>query len=251
MGGVTKGIKLVVVGDSVREKGGGLTTTTLLLSYVNGRYPEDHVRTVFDNYTVALMAGQDPIELGLWDTRGQEEYARLRPLSYANANVFLLLFSVVDPESYRSVSLKWVPELVHFCPNLPIILVGCQTELRSDEKTLGGLRKQGQQPITYEQGQDLAAQIRAVRYMECSARTGNNVSEVFSAAVKAVLFNTRGKINLESLIPSYIYRMRQQRLFDESMKREEQGKSSRLYTTRRQLQRNLIAPPPTPAIIPF
>ena len=61
---------------------------------------------VFDNYVVNLTAGDRNIELGLWDTAGQEEYDRLRPLSYANAQVFLICFSLVNPVSFENVSAK-------------------------------------------------------------------------------------------------------------------------------------------------
>jgi len=184
MSGVTRGIKLVVIGD------GAVGKTCLLISYANNRFPEDYIPTVFDNYVVNLTAGQDTIELGLWDTAGQEEYDRLRPLSYANANVFLVCFSVVNPVSYENVSSKWIPELIHFCPDVPSILVGTKIDLRGEESALEKLRKQGQQPTTPEQGQQLAKKIKALKYLECSAKTGENLKQVFDEAVKAVLFNT-------------------------------------------------------------
>jgi len=103
-------IKLVVVGD------GAVGKTCLLISYANKRFPEEYVPTVFDNYVVNLTAGDQKIELGLWDTAGQEEYDRLRPLSYANASVFLVCYSVVSPVSYENITAKWYPELMHFLP---------------------------------------------------------------------------------------------------------------------------------------
>jgi len=183
---VTKGMKLVVVGD------GAVGKTCLLISYANNRFPEEYVPTVFDNYVVNLTAGEDTIELGLWDTAGQEEYDRLRPLSYANANVFLICFSVVNPTSFENVTSKWYPEVQHFCPNIPIILVGTKYDLRSDEKTLSKLKESNMGPITFEQGEDLAKKLKAVKFIECSAFTGHNLKLVFDEAVKAVLFG-KGK----------------------------------------------------------
>lgn len=46
------------------------------------------------------------INLGLWDTAGQEEYNRLRPLAYPNADVFLIIFSVVEPASFTNAVKK-------------------------------------------------------------------------------------------------------------------------------------------------
>lgn len=183
----TKGIKLVVIGD------GAVGKTCLLISYANNRFPEDYIPTVFDNYVVNLTAGDQTIELGLWDTAGQEEYDRLRPLSYANANVFLVCFSVTNPVSFENVTTKWYPEVIHFCPEVPQILVGTKLDLRSDPSTLEKLKASGQQPISTEQGQELAKKIKAVKYLECSAKTGENLKTVFDEAVKAVLFAPKKK----------------------------------------------------------
>lgn len=183
----TRNIKLVVIGD------GAVGKTCLLISYANNRFPEDYIPTVFDNYVVNLTAGDTTIELGLWDTAGQEEYDRLRPLSYANANVFLVCFSLTNPVSFENVKAKWHPEVGHYCPDVPQILVGTKSDLRDDSATLDKLKQQGQAPITADQGHQLAREIRAVKYLECSAKTGENLKTVFDEAVKAVLFTKKVK----------------------------------------------------------
>ncbi|WP_411023650.1 GTP-binding protein, partial [Salmonella sp. s51228] len=63
------------------------------------------------------------VKLQIWDTAGQEEYDRLRPLSYPDTDVILLCYSVDNPDSLENISEKWVPEVRHFCPTVPIILV--------------------------------------------------------------------------------------------------------------------------------
>jgi len=177
----TQTIKLVVIGD------GAVGKTCLLISYAKKEFPKDYIPTVFDNYVVNLTAGDQNIELGLWDTAGQEEYDRLRPLSYANANVFLLCFSVVSPVSFENVTAKWYPELMHFCPEVPFILVGTKMDVRNDESEVAKLRSQGQNPITNQQGQELSKKLGAIRYMECSAKTQENLKDVFDEAVRSVL----------------------------------------------------------------
>jgi len=181
----TRGIKLVVVGD------GAVGKTCLLISYANNRFPEEYVPTVFDNYVVNLTAGEDTIELGLWDTAGQEEYDRLRPLSYANANVFLICFSVVSPVSFENVTAKWFPEVQHYQPNTPKLLVGTKCDLRNDHNTIEKLKQQGQAPVSVGQAEELARKLKAVKFLECSAFTGENLKAVFDEAVKTVLFGAR------------------------------------------------------------
>jgi len=177
----TQTIKLVVIGD------GAVGKTCLLISYAKKEFPKDYIPTVFDNYVVNLTAGEQNIELGLWDTAGQEEYDRLRPLSYANANVFLLCFSVISPVSFENVTAKWYPELMHFCPDVPFILVGTKLDMRNERAEVEKLRSQGQNPISTEQGNELAKKLKAIKYMECSAKTQENLKDVFDEAVRAVL----------------------------------------------------------------
>ena len=72
------------------------------------------------------------------DTAGQEDYDRLRPLSYPDTDVILMCFSVDSPDSLENIPEKWTPEVKHFCPNVPIILVGNKKDLRNDPATIKG-----------------------------------------------------------------------------------------------------------------
>ena len=63
---------------------------------------------------------------------GQEDYDRLRPLSYPDTNVFLVCFSLVRKISLDNVLVKWIPEIAHYSPNTPAILVGTKADLRDD-----------------------------------------------------------------------------------------------------------------------
>ena len=79
---------------------------------------------VFDNYAVTVMIGGEPYTLGLFDTAGQEDYDRLRPLSYPNTDILMVCFSIDSPDSLTNVEDLWKPELDLFCQKVPIILVG-------------------------------------------------------------------------------------------------------------------------------
>ena len=68
--------------------------------------------------------------LALSDTWGQEDYDRLRPMSYLDANVVFLCFAIDSPESLRSISGKWLTEIRHLLPDVPILLVGLKKDLR-------------------------------------------------------------------------------------------------------------------------
>ncbi|KAK6468623.1 rho-related GTP-binding protein RhoD [Huso huso] len=80
---------------------------------------------------------------------------------------------------------EWSPEVRHFCKGVPVLLVGCKTDLRKDKIRLRKLRANGLEPITYSQGEHTAKQIRASMYLECSAKFQENVADIFKEAVAA------------------------------------------------------------------
>ena len=151
------------------------------------------------------MVDGKPVSLGLWDTAGQEDYDRLRPLSYPQTDVFLICFSIVSPPSFDNVKAKvsgvlsqkkgrfeenwlktaqWHPEIEHHAPGVPIILVGTKLDLRDDEATRNNLRQKKMAPIQYEQAVQVAKEIKAQKYLECSALTQRNLKSVFDEAIR-------------------------------------------------------------------
>jgi len=176
-----KRIKLVVVGD------GAVGKTCLLMAYAKKKFPKKYVPTVFDNYVVDLNVNDQIVELLLWDTAGQEEYDQLRPVSYPKTDIFLVCFSMVSKSSYDNVTTKWYPEIKHYCPTALHILVGTKMDLKNDENTLREVEKMGNAVVTPEDGEHLAKKIRAERFMECSAKTGEGLKEVYDAAIIAVM----------------------------------------------------------------
>eukprot|EP01126_Amoeba_proteus_P040907 TRINITY_DN4388_c0_g2_i1.p1 TRINITY_DN4388_c0_g2~~TRINITY_DN4388_c0_g2_i1.p1 ORF type:complete len:201 (-),score=37.59 TRINITY_DN4388_c0_g2_i1:55-657(-) len=173
-------VKLVVVGD------GAVGKTCLLIAYTSNSFPKEYVPTVFDNYSANVKVADKTVALSLWDTAGQEDYDRLRPLSYPQTNVFLLCFSVISETSFKNVKTKWWPEVTHHCPT-DNVLVGTKVDLRDNAEFLESLKEKGLSPISQQQGEQLAAEIKAVKYLECSALTQKGLKEVFDFAIKNVL----------------------------------------------------------------
>jgi len=174
-------IKCVVVGD------GAVGKTCLLISYTTNAFPGEYIPTVFDNYSANVMVDGKPVNLGLWDTAGQEDYDRLRPLSYPQTDVFLICFSIISPASFENVKSKWYPEIQHHAPGVPIILVGTKSDLRNDHSTVQQLRNKGLDVITPQQAQAMSQQINATRYLECSALTQEGLKTVFDESIRAAL----------------------------------------------------------------
>jgi len=185
---LTRPVKCVVVGDGTVGK------TCLLISFTTDSFPGEYVPTVFDNYSSLVTCDGHTVSLGLWDTAGQEDYDRLRPLSYPQTDVFLVCFSVVSPSSLDNVLVKWVPEIRHHCSDVPLILVGTKADLRDDREVLLALQQSGQSVVRRDQALKVANKMKAIKYVECSALTQRGLKHVFEEAVRAVLWpQTREK----------------------------------------------------------
>ena len=184
-------IKCVVVGDSNGwgGTGGGVGKTSLLISYTTKKFLGELVVGMMTSHDelVTVMIGGEPYTLGLLDTAGHEDWDRLRPHSYPLTDVFLVCFSVVSPSSFENVKEKWVPEITHHCQKTPFLLVGTKIDLRDDAATVEKLAENNQEPLSLDMGDSLAREVRAVKYVECSALTQQGLNNVFDEAVLAAL----------------------------------------------------------------
>lgn len=133
------------------------------------------------------MVDSKPINIGLWDTAGQEDYDRLRPLSYPNTDVFLICFSLNTTTSFENIKSKWYAEIRHHAPGVPFIIVGTKLDTRNASKTNDG------RFITKMQGEALKEELKAFKYVECSARTQEGLKQVFDEAIRCVLINNQKK----------------------------------------------------------
>lgn len=165
----------------------------------------------------ASRIGDEPYTLGLFDTAGQEDYDRLRPLSYPQTDVFLVCFSVTSPASFENVREKWFPEVHHHCPGVPCLIVGTQVDLREDQQVVSKLAGQRMVPVKREDGERMAKELGAVKYVECSALTQYKLKDVFDevsflfaqprrainarlSRVKLLPFSIRTKLTLPRLL---------------------------------------------------
>lgn len=168
---------MVIIGDGACGK------TSLLSVFAMGEFPEDYEPTIFENYVAEIRLDGKPVQLALWDTAGQEEYERLRPLSYSKSHVILIAFAIDTPDSLENVTVKWIEEVRSICgPSIPVILVGCKKDLRDSSG--------GSNPhlfVQKPQAEQVAASINARCYMECSALKNEGVDSIFETATRAAM----------------------------------------------------------------
>ncbi|ANZ75040.1 Small GTPase of the Rho/Rac subfamily of Ras-like proteins [Komagataella phaffii CBS 7435] len=175
--------KLVIVGDGACGK------TSLLYVFTLGEFPTEYHPTVFENYATDCRVDGKAVRLALWDTAGQEEYERLRPLSYAKAHAILIGFALDTPDSLDNVGTKWIEEVRSFVPNAPRILVGLKKDIRQQQCNPED-PESVRQFVFPQQGEAMAKRIDARKYIECSALTGEGVDDVFETATRASLLVT-------------------------------------------------------------
>lgn len=170
-------LKTVLVGDKSCGK------TTLYTRFAKGYFlsESEYIPSVFEHYVADFQVDGKDVELALWDTCGGDEYEKLRPLSYPDTDVLLLMFSFGSSSSLENCSKKFGPEVGKYCPGVPIILVGGKRDLApNDEK---GTEKYGK-PVTTDEGQAMMEIVGAIAYVECSSKTGEGVKDVFNTAVR-------------------------------------------------------------------
>ncbi|KAF8888171.1 ras-related protein Rac1-like protein [Gymnopilus junonius] len=192
-------LKIVAVGDS------GVGKTCLYISYTTRSFPTAYIPTVFDGYVAEHEVNGVTMPVGLWDTIGSDDYGitRIRPLNYIQADVFLLCFSLVDPNSFDNVLKKWAPELQHHAPpDAQIVLVGTKVDLRNEiqasENSIG--HSSPRTWIDYQEGLFMRQNINAAAYCECSALTLEGVDNVFQQAMKCAVQPSRTKKKKRSCI---------------------------------------------------
>eukprot|EP01112_Ceratiomyxa_fruticulosa_P020632 TRINITY_DN708_c0_g1_i1.p1 TRINITY_DN708_c0_g1~~TRINITY_DN708_c0_g1_i1.p1 ORF type:complete len:283 (-),score=86.97 TRINITY_DN708_c0_g1_i1:161-1009(-) len=173
-GKITKIVKCGVVGDGTVGK------TTLLLSYITQAFITEYTPTVFDNFSAIEEIEGDVVNIILWDTAGQDDYAQIRTTCYNNCkyDVFLLCFSTIHRDSFDNVKYKWLPELKQNSPGTQYILVGTKIDLR-DEKSPSH--------ISIKEAKSLAKDIKAHSYIECSSKDPISVGKVVLEAVGIVM----------------------------------------------------------------
>lgn len=169
--------KIVILGDGACGK------TSLLDRFTRGYFRQVYEPTVFENYVHDIYVDGKPMQLSLWDTAGQEEFDRLRSLSYSDTHCIMLCFSIDSKDSLENAQTKWVAEIVDNCKDIQLVLVALKCDLRSqqDEEDMN------HDLVSYEEGVAVAKKVGAVRYLECSAKEDRGVREAFTEAARVAL----------------------------------------------------------------
>merc|ERR1712012_500489 len=149
------------------------------MAYTKKSFPDKYIPTVFDDIDVHITykpTGQ-LIKLNIIDTSGLDDYDKLRPTAYPMTDVFIVCFDIARRISLQNVKDKWAHEIRRHNPTTPIILVGAKLDLRQNPNI------KANNEVSHTEGWKMARLIGAEAYVECSARTVENLNNAFAEAV--------------------------------------------------------------------
>jgi len=169
MGTNNMSAKLVLLGDM------GAGKSSLVLRFVRGQffeYQESTIGAAFFSQTLAL--NETTIKFEIWDTAGQERYHSLAPMYYRGAAAAIIVYDITSLDSFNRAK-KWVQELQRQGnPNLVMTLAGNKADLTAKRK------------VELEEAQAYATE-NGLFFIETSAKTAQNVNELFYDIAKRVL----------------------------------------------------------------
>ena len=157
--------KLLILGES------GVGKTCLLLRYTDDFFTANHLTTVGIDFKVRVVVLENKIiKLQIWDTAGQERFRNISRIYYKGAQGIILTYDITDQSSFRNVR-NWIKQVEENAPtNVCKVLVGNKCD-KSDRV------------VTEEEGKMLANDF-GMRFFETSAKTNQNVNEVFQFLIK-------------------------------------------------------------------
>jgi small GTP-binding protein len=166
--------RIVLVGDT------GVGKTSLFTSYADNAYPADHVTTMgvdFRHVRIRLGTpgsgtpgqGNRVVKMQLWDTAGHERYRSITNTYYRGANMILLVYDVTRRTSFGSLG-DWIRTIQDYTDG-PIVLVANKVDVDNEYRE-----------VNETEGRAFAAS-HAIPYIEASAKTAYNLTEVFERHV--------------------------------------------------------------------
>lgn len=169
--------KLIVIGDSAVGK------SCLMQRITTNEFNEDHEVTVGVEFgTLVVKMEQSVFKLQIWDTAGQESFKSITKIFYRGAQCVFLCFDITRMDTFLNLE-TWLREVRQQSePNVVVILLGNMKD------------REEQREVPTEQAQEFQRKHGIAHYLETSAKTGENVKEIFTLAAKMLYFNNKDNL---------------------------------------------------------
>ncbi|XP_008456546.2 ras-related protein RABC2a-like [Cucumis melo] len=162
--------KILLIGDS------GVGKSSILLSYISN-FVHDLSPTIGVDFKIKMVTvGGKRLKLTIWDTAGQERFGTLTSSYYRGAHGIILVYDVTRRETFTNLINIWAKEVELYLTNRECIkiLVGNKVD-RGSERA-----------VTTEEGMEIAKEHKSL-FLECSARTRENVDRCFKELSSKIL----------------------------------------------------------------
>ena len=146
----------------------------------------EHKVTIGVEFGSFICSIEDKItKLQIWDTAGQESFRSITRIFYRGAHCVFLTYDITREETFNNV-IEWLKEVKqHASPDILIYLIGNRCDLEDDRE------------VTKERALEFCQQYSIDKFFETSAKTGDNVEEVFSLAAKELYEQSKEELKKE------------------------------------------------------
>ncbi len=160
--------KAVIMGE------GAVGKTSMILQYCERKFSENYIMTIGSNFAIKSISIPDEnivVRLQIWDLAGQVAFSFVRPGFYRGSSGGVFVFDITNRESFEKMG-DWITESKPFLKDVPYILVGNKLDLQEERV------------VSHHEGEQMAEDMGAVGYFETSAKTSENVDDVFGLLTK-------------------------------------------------------------------
>ena len=161
-------LKYVIIGDS------GVGKSNILLQYINEKFSDDFKATVGVEFGAKNIEINSRIyRIQIWDTAGQENFRSIARAYYKNSICACIVYDITNRNSFNSVQ-SWIDDCTKQAPkSILLLLIGNKNDLNDKRE------------VQYEEGAEFAKK-RNMIFLETSAKTGNNIDNIFERSVKQI-----------------------------------------------------------------